>query len=343
MEEITIGIKVPLKQAQKIHKYLIEKTLLRKDLKIDKDKNFIYFPVHNVPMHLDSYKISKEFEIRKAKPKSYKEIVSIPDELKQELPTSYDVIGNIILIKFPQNLLQYQSKIGDALLQANESMQTVCLIEPIKGEYRTRNIKIIAGDKSTKTIHKEYGITFEIDVKDMFFSPRLAKERKRIASLVKENEVVVDMFAGVAPFSIMIAKYACPKIIYAIDKNKDATILAKKNIIRNNVLDKIDSIYADAKDIHLHVKQKADRIIMNLPFSAHHFFSNALDIAKDECVIHYYDILKQDMIQDRIDKLDIIASKGKYTLPNIDIFKIKTYAPREFYIGMDITAKKMPM
>ena len=59
-------------------------------------------------------------------------------------------------------------------------------------------------------------------LKETYFSPRLANERKRITSLVKPGETVVDMFAGVAPFSIMIAKYANPKIIYAIDKNKDA-------------------------------------------------------------------------------------------------------------------------
>jgi len=148
------------------------------------------------------------------------------------------------------------------------------------------------------------------------------------------------MFAGVAPFSIMIAKYSKPRIIYAVDKNKKAVELAKQNIKRNNVLDKVEIIYADAKRLDKILTNKADRIIMNLPFSAHKFFTNALKIAKDSCKIHYYDVLKEEKIQDRINELKKMADKEKFILTNIEIRKIKTYAPREFYIGIDITAQK---
>ena len=82
---------------------------------------------------------------------------------------------------------------------------------------------------------------------------------------------------------------------------------------------------------------------MNLPFSAHLFFKNALEIVDNICIIHYYDILKEGKIQERINKLRRIAEENKTTLTNLNIRKIKTYAPREFYIGIDITAKKMPM
>jgi len=343
IKKTNLGIYVSLKQAESMHRFLLKNNLLRNDLKIVKDKKRIYFPVTDIPKSLISYKIVKEFENRLTKPKSYKEIVSIPDEVKHELPTSYDVVGDILLIKLPQHLLNYQHKIGKSLLKSDKNIRTVCVIEPVAGEFRTRNIKIIAGVKRTITTHKEYGLTFDVDIKKSYFSSRLATERKRIANLVKPNEIIVDMFAGVAPFSIMIAKYAHPKMIYAIDKNKDAATLAKKNIIRNNVLDKIDSIHADAKDIHLHVKQKADRIIMNLPFSAYMFFSYALKIAKPHAIIHYYDILKDKEVQDRINKLKKRAKERGYALSKVDVKKIKTYAPREFYIGMDITAKKMPM
>ncbi len=342
-EKSTIGIYVPLKQAEKMHKFLLEHTLLRNDLKIKKDKKFIYFPVKNIPKNLVSFKIDTEFEKRKIKPKSYKEIVSIPDNLKRELPTSYDVVGDIILIKLPKNLLKYQNEIGESLLKSNKNIRTVCVIEPVSGEFRTRNINIIAGVKQTITTHKEYGLAIVIDIKKSFFSPRLATERNRIASLVRPNEIVLDMFAGVAPFSIMIAKYANPKIVYAVDKNKDAIALAQQNIKRNNVLDKIEIIHGDARKISAIVQKEVDRIIMNLPFSAHFFFSYALKITKAHSTIHYYDIIEDDKIEDRINKLKKIAKECGYIITKIDVNKLKTYAPREFYIGMDIRAKKMPM
>jgi tRNA G37 N-methylase Trm5 len=82
---------------------------------------------------------------------------------------------------------------------------------------------------------------------------------------------------------------------------------------------------------------------MNLPFSSHLFFNNALEIAENYCIIHYYDIFGENLVEDRINQLKKIAKKNKFNLTNLEIRKIKTYAPREFYIGIDITAKKMPM
>ncbi|UCF11874.1 MAG: class I SAM-dependent methyltransferase family protein [Thermoplasmatales archaeon] len=344
MKNKSAGIRVQLNQAEKMRKYLSEKKLLRNDLKISKNNAFIFFPVKEIPNELNPYNfVKKEFEKKVIKPKSYKEIGLIPEKLKHELPTSYDVIGDIILIKLPNNLLKYQKEIGKSLLKSNKNIRTVCSIKPVTGEFRTRNITVIAGESRTTTTHKEYGLKLNVNIKNTYFSPRLAAERKRVAELVKPGEIIVDLFTGVAPFSIMIAKYADPKIIYAIDKNKEAVLFAKQNIKKNNVLNKIEVINADAKEIHDILEKKADRIIMNLPFSAHLFFTYALKIAKTHTIIHYYDILKENKIEDKTDKLKKIAEENRYVLTNLDVRKIKTYAPREFYIRIDITAKKMPM
>jgi tRNA (guanine37-N1)-methyltransferase len=346
--ERTIGIKTPLKRAEKIRRYLSENNLLRTDLKINKDKTFIYFPIKKIPKEIgcDTFKvIKKEFEKYETKPRSYKEIISLSKKLQNELPTSYDIVGDIVLIKLAKKLQRYKKETGELLIKSNKNIKTVCLIEPVSGELRTRNIEVIAGEKRTETVHKEYGLKFNLDVEKTYFSPRLATERKRIANLVKPSETIIDMFTGVAPFSIMIAKYASPKIIYAIDKNQDAVKYARQNIKRNNVLDKIEVIHADVKKVHNILEDvKADRIIMNLPFSAHLFYPYALKITADVCTIHYYTILEEERIQERLENLKKIAEENRTVLTNLDIKKIKTYSPREFYIRIDIQAKKnMPM
>jgi tRNA (guanine37-N1)-methyltransferase len=277
------------------------------------------------------------------KAKSYKEIVEIPEDLKNILPTSFDIIGDIALLKIPDELQKYKKDIADAFLKTYKNIKTVCEIKPVSGELRTRTIKIIGGEKKLETIHKEYNVRFKVNVEKTYFSPRLANERKKIADTVRKNEVIVDMFAGVAPFPIIIAKHADPKIIYAIEKNKDAVKYAKENIKINNLLDKIEVIHTDAKNTYKILSEKnvkADRIIMNLPFSAYLFFEEALKIAGDECIIHYFDFLKDTEIKDRIKQLKNIAEKNNVILTKTVYEKIKSYSPREFYIRIDITAKK---
>jgi len=155
------------------------------------------------------------------------------------------------------------------------------------------------------------------------------------------------MFAGVAPFPIVIAKHANPKIIYAIEKNKHAVDLAKENIKINKVLDRIELIHTDAENTYKILSPKnikADRIIMNLPFSAYLFFEEALKIANENCIIHFFDFLTDEQLEERKVYLKKITEKNGISLVNLTIEKIKSYSPREFYIGMDIQAKKkMPM
>ena len=160
---------------------------------------------------------------------------------------------------------------------------------------------------------------------------------------MKSGEVIVDMFAGVAPFSIMIAHYASPSRIYANEKNAIAVALAKDNIKKNKVLDKVEIMQSDAKDLPSFISDHADRIIMNLPFRAHKYFSEALQIAKDICNIHYYDMGSKEEVLDRLEVLEAVARDKGYVLQVGELRAIKSYSPREFYMGSDITATKQPM
>lgn len=341
MKKESLGVGARLNDAETIRKYLKEKDLLRDDVRISKEGGYIYFPVVEIPKELQKYKkVTKFFEVRKKEPQSYKDLVSLPEALRGKLPTSYDVVGDIILIKLSQYLVPFQHAIGEALLRTHKNIRVVCRVKPVSGELRTRDVVCIAGEQRTLTNHTEYGLSFRVDIQTTYFSSRLGSERKRIADLVQPEETIVDMFAGVAPFSIMIARYAKPRIVYAIDKNKEAVVFAKQNVKRNHVLDKVEVIHADARDVEKVVPRKTDRIIMNLPFSAYQFFSSALSIASDTCRIHYYDILKDEEINARIEALKKIAVEHTFVLVDVSVRKIKSYTPREFYIGIDITATK---
>ncbi len=346
------AIKVPIEHAQDTNLLLKNTNLFNNNFKLKKNTKFIYIPIININKisikkigkKIKNYEIVKDyFEEYEKKNKTYKENLNLPNNLKKNLPTSYDIIGNIALIKLPDELIQHKKKIGESILKSKKNIETVYLVKPVAGELRTRDIELISGKKQTKTIHKEFGLEFYVDVKDTYFSPRLANERKRIASLVKPGETVVDMFTGVAPFAVMVAKYSKVKIIYAVDKNKKAISLAKQNIKMNKVVDKITLFNDDSKNIGKILekeKKVADRIIMNLPFSAYDFFAYALDIISENCVIHYYTIIEDYEIENAIKDLKKIAKIKNVKITSYNINKIKSYSPREFYIGIDITVKK---
>ena len=310
-KETSLALKVPRSFGEHIRRKLLDDSLLKTRLKIKKDDEFLYLPIKNQSDDYDQYAVlTLIFEVRDKEHQSYKDRINIPNGLVDLLPTSFDIVGSIVLIKIPDELEMYQSDIGHALLDTYSNVESVCNVQPVTGEFRTRDVSVIAGINSLLTVHTEFGLQFHVDVGNTYFSSRLGGERMRVAKQVKPGEVVVDMFAGVAPFPVMIARYAQPDHIYAIDKNEVAVGLARKNCILNKVEDKIDVIHADAKDVEQILaakKVRADRVIMNLPLLSFDYLPNAFRIMAKNTCIHYYEIIDEQCIEDRIDKLREIA------------------------------------
>ena len=140
----------------------------------------------------------------------------------QQLISAFDQIGSIIIVRIPDSLISKKKIIGETLLEQVKTTKSVFFqSSPVEGDFRTRNLEILAGDDKTETEYKESGCRFIVDVEKTFFSPRLSTERERISNLVSDNETIVNMFGGIGMFSILSAKKkSC--IVYNIDINPDA-------------------------------------------------------------------------------------------------------------------------
>ena len=216
-------------------------------------------------------------------------------EESKELISAFDQIGKIIIVRIPESLLSKKKIIGEVLLEQVKIVQSVFLqASDVKGDFRTRNLEILAGKDSTETEYKEFGCKFTVDVKNAFFSPRLSTERERIANLVQTDEVMTNMFAGIGMFSIMAAKKKkCT--VYSLDINPTASNLCEKNIGLNKLAGKVISINGNAsKIIDEQLVNKSDRTLMLLPERSDEFLESAINTTKDGGIIHYYSHIRAD-------------------------------------------------
>jgi len=213
----------------------------------------------------------------------------------QQLISSFDQIGDIIIVRIPESLLSKKKVIGETLLKQVKIAKSVFYqTSAVEGDFRTRNLEILAGDNKTETEYKEFGCKFTVDVENAFFSPRLSTERERIANLVQNGETIVNMFAGVGMFSVMIAKKKkCT--VYSIDINPIAANLCEKNIKSNKLVGNIVSINGDALQIiQEQLQNKSDRTLMLLPERSDEFLESAINATKDGGIIHYYSHIHAD-------------------------------------------------
>ena len=223
----------------------------------------------------------------------------LSEEESAELFSSFDQIGGIIVLRIPDSLKSKKKIIGKTLLDKVKTTRSVFYqSSPVEGEFRTRNLEILAGEDNTETEYKESGCRFLVDVEKAFFSPRLSTERERISRLVSDGEVMINMFGGVGMFSILAAKMKnCA--VYNIDINPDASLLCEKNIKLNKLKGNVISLNGDAtKIIENNLQNLADRVLMLLPEKSDEFLDIATLAVKNNGIIHYYSHVHADKKQD---------------------------------------------
>jgi tRNA (guanine37-N1)-methyltransferase len=177
-------------------------------------------------------------------------------------------------------------------MNIHKNLKTVLVqASPVAGAFRLRRLTHVTGKSKTSTVHKEYGCLFSVDVEKCYFSPRLSHERMRIAGIVTPNETIVNMFAGVGCFSIIIAKHVNVAKVFSIDANPTAIQFMQDNIRLNRVYDKVVPLLGDSKAIiNSQLQRVADRVLMPLPEKAFEYLPLAVLALKESGGwIHYYD------------------------------------------------------
>jgi len=220
--------------------------------------------------------------------------------------SSFDIIGDIAIIK--HNNLQNPEAVAKQIMTIHRNIKAVFTpVTRIDGDYRVRKLRLLAGENKTSTTHKESGCTFRVDVEKCYFSSRLSFEHARIAGLVGAGEAVVNMFAGVGCFSILIAKTACQSKVYSIDINPIAVECMRENVKVNGVSSQVFPLLGDSKEIiQTQLQGVADRVLMPLPEKALEYLPFALSALKSAGGwIHYYDFQHAQRKEDPVGKTQL--------------------------------------
>jgi len=204
---------------------------------------------------------------------------------------AFDIVGDIAITKIPSASVVSPSDVAKAIMNRHKNVKAVFVQETgVHGDFRLRGLTHVAGENRACTVHKESGCSFMVDVEKCYFSPRLSGERLRIARLVQPGELVVNMFAGVGCFSIIIANRINSAKVFSMDINPAAVQFLTDNIRLNRVYGKVIPLLGDSKEI---VEQKlrrvADRVLLPLPEKALKYLPSAVSALKPSGGwIHYY-------------------------------------------------------
>ena len=316
-----VAIKVEKKKAEKVKKFLLKENILDLSFIPEPWGNYVLFPVLKGKGKVVKKKFSfievVQFVLAKKKKKmSLLEKLSKVLTKKQLslLPRAYEQVGDILIMELPDELVSKEKVIGSIYLNHFDYVKTVVRKTAIhSGAFRTRKVKVVAGEKRKDTIHTESGFRVKVNVEQMYFSARLAEERLRVSKLIGKNENVLVMFSGCGIYPIGLAKHSSLKKITGIEINPVAHKYAIENI-QMNKLNNVQVIQGDVwKQVPL-LKGKFDRICMPLPKTSEFFLPLALKKVKKNGMVHlYYFINDNDFDVEKKKIKGILNDSGRKT------------------------------
>ena len=348
----SVSLKIPKKQGENAIQLLKKLKLMNRKLATQTIDDTLHVPLSRAPKPEERRQLDRTLGklslLQEKFPSRSQTIGSLEQVLAQQLPSSiiplvsksFDVIGDIVIIELSPTAQPYEKSIAEALMKVHKNVKTVySKAGPITDNLRLRPLHHVLGAERTETIHRELGCRFKIDISRAFFSPRLSAEHKRVAEQVRPGECVVDMFAGVGPFSILIAKRLNDVQVHAIDANPEATKLIRENAKMNKVQGRIKVWSGDARVVvQDNLSGIATRVIMNHPSQAREFLEPAYKaLRRDGGIVHYYTFAEGLDSESNASKelAAALDNSGWKIEKTIETHKVRGVAPMKWQVAVD--------
>ncbi|RZB29517.1 MAG: tRNA wybutosine-synthesizing protein 2 [Candidatus Argoarchaeum ethanivorans] len=254
------------------------------------------------------------------------------------LPRSWYIIGDAIIVRWKSGVTVWKL-IGEALLTIYPRARYVLLDYGIYGNFREPKRELIAprcAITSFETIHRENGCLFKLDPMRIMFSAGNLHERQLLNGIC-DDEVVIDMFAGIGYFTVPIAVHSKPKKILAIELNAQSYQYLKQNIKLNRIEPRVVALHGDCSK--LTPTNMADRVIMGY-LSSEEYLLSGITALTSGGTLHYHEAVPEVLYPQRpIKRIKRAALKSGCEIKSIGCRRVKKYSPGVLHSCFDVTIK----
>ncbi len=251
---------------------------------------------------------------------------------------SYVLVGDIALFHpRPGHPLEELREPASYLVEAMGVKSVYAKLSTV-GEERKAKLVLLAGTDNPVTVHREYGLSFQVDVSAAYVNPRLGFERRLVAGEVEPGELVLDLFSGVGGHSIHVASLREAHVV-AADINPTAVYLQARNILLNKkrLKGRIDLYMLDARYAPQYFKPVFDRIIADNPTMHARFIGVECSLSREGTIIHHYLVGGEEPPSLHVARL--FEDEGcRVRVENTR--RVLPYSPRTYIWRMDLRVEK---
>jgi tRNA wybutosine-synthesizing protein 2 len=267
----------------------------------------------------------------------HKEIIAraqMPDDLKGLLPNKWEMLGDVLILKLNENLKKFEKEVAEVYADV---LGAVTVLEDVGGvseDIRRPEVRLLLGERTVAT-HRENGVLYKLDAKEIMFSSGNIDERIRMANVCDDGDVVVDMFAGIGYFSLPMAVHSNPEKIISVEINPIAFGYLEENVKLNKVENIVEPVLGDCNEVS--PEGEATRVVMGY-LSGQDYLLKAMRVIGKRGTIHYHENCPNELLPDRpAETVQRIAEQEGREVEILDLRTIKSYAPGVSHVVLDIS------
>ncbi len=332
--------KVPRSRAEQVRKVLFRRRLGCKDRRIRADGDHVLIPLKTAPPAELIAELGLELVEGEVKDKTcyrppYDVVVEsarVPERLKGYFPRHWEMLGDVLVLRLPDELVPYQGEVAEAYAGVLNARTVLRDRVRIDGVFRTPDMEVLWGE-GTETVHFENGLYYKLDAARIMFSSGNIDEKLRMAALDCRGETVVDMFAGIGYFTLPLAVHAGAATIIACEINPLAFHYLEENVRRNGVGGIVRPVLGDNRD--LPGERIADRVVMGYVRTTARHLEKAFSLVRQNGVIHYQDTFPLEVFpQMALDNIAGAAGGRKFKVELVR--EVKSYSPGVSHMVLDL-------
>ncbi|MEA3559121.1 MAG: hypothetical protein U9R75_07710 [Candidatus Thermoplasmatota archaeon] len=368
MKETPLTVSASKEDAEKVRSIILDHALFDPERSVKRDER-VHFPI-GLPEDKDlvwlrslvgNVEISDDLTRTGTRAPHLSPFERIAARLEEELsgpelevlPDRWEKIGKCLVLKLPVEFKGKKNRIAEVYMDVLGGSYVLEDEGGISGELREPLFRTIIppADGNYNVVHKEGGSTYWLDPRRIMFSsgnvlervlfPRIIRKGPMVPSSTGDrnpgdDEVILDMFAGIGYFSIPVARSCSPERIISIEKNPVSFNYLERNIEDNEVAEKVECILGDNRDVS--PKGSVDRVIMGYVGGTVGFLPTALEALRPEGgILHVHDTVKiEDGRDGLLERARNTAEGSGWSLDLIGSRRVKSFAPRIDHIAVDI-------
>jgi tRNA (guanine37-N1)-methyltransferase len=319
---------VELGRGEETRRALVAADALRTDLAIRHEGARLAFPLRADASALPAWGevAVLDFEPRSATgPTRFRDLLRWPEAELDLVPRSFDVVGDVVLIRLPAELEGRRFEVGEALLGFVPGCRLVGLDRGVHGAERRREVERLAGAGPWSTRHRENGLEFDVDLEQAYFSPRLAREHALVASEVLPGERVYDLCCGVGPFAVTIARDGRAASVVAVDANPAAVELLRRTLARYPFGARVTPVEGRIEEF-VPSAPPVDRVVLNLPHEGIKCATLVAPLVSAGGSLTYYEVVSRDGLSGRAAVVESALDRsGDWTVREVRV--VHPYSP----------------